>query len=535
MGACGPRGDGGSSVALGASRKGACAGVQLLTALYARTAKMVKAPRKATPVIIRTASHTRLAWPLATALVMFLAACGGGGGNAGAPPTGADTIAPTATLTAPADLATGLTGVVALAASAFDNVAVTGVDFQVDGTPVGSSVATPPYAASLDTGLYASGQHVVRARSRDAAGNVSPWASATVQFGGSRTQPAGFTRNEGWVTGLNGSATAFVQAPAPDGRLFVAQQGGDLRVVKGGVLLAMPFVHLSVDSSGERGLIGVTLHPNFAANGWVYVYYTTTAGGTHNRISRFTTNGDVAAAGELVVVDLPALSSATNHNGGAIHFGLDGKLYAGVGDNANSAHAQDLSSPFGKLLRFNEDGTIPADNPYFNSSTGLARAVWAYGLRNPFTFAVEPGTGRIHINDVGENTWEEIDLGVAASNYGWPGSEGPDNVGAGITRPVFTYKHSAAVPAGSGPGGFFTGDAIAGGTFYPQAGPFPADCRGSYFFADFAARFVARYDAANNAAYAYANLSGNPVDMLVGIDGALYVLSRDAIVRISAP
>jgi len=354
-----------------------------------------------------------------------------------------------------------------------------------------------------------------------------------VSFGGAVTQPAGFTRNEAWITGL-ASATAFAQAP--DGRLFVAEQGGTLRVVKNGALLATPFVSIAVDSNGERGLIGVTLSPTFANDGFVYVYSTRTTGGAHNRISRFTAAGDVAAGGsETTLVDLPLLSGATNHNGGGMHFGADGKLYVGVGENANPPLAQDLSSPFGKLLRFNADGTIPNDNPFFATQAGIARAVWAYGLRNPFTFAFQPGTGKLHINDVGQNTWEEIDVGAAGANYGWPNSEGPDNVGAGITGPLFTYKHSAANPPGSGPGGFFTGFAIAGGAFYPAAGAFPAGYRDQYYFADFVSQFVGRYDLANDAAYAFASLSGAPVDMLVGLDGALYVLTRGSVTRISSP
>ncbi len=151
-------------------------------------------------------------------------------------------------------------------------------------------------------------------------------------------------------------------------------------------------------------------------------------------------------------MDLPNLSGATNHNGGGMHFGSDGKLYVGVGENANAAQAQDLTTPFGKLLRFNEDGTIPTDNPFYATQSGLARAIWAYGLRNPFTFAVQPGTGRIHINDVGQDTWEEIDLGVAGANYGWPSSEGPSNIVAGITAPLFAYRHSDTSPLGSGAG-----------------------------------------------------------------------------------
>ena len=308
-------------------------------------------------------------------------------------------------------------------------------------------------------------------------------------------------------------------------------------MIKNGALLATPFATVTVDSSGERGLIGIALHPDFAVNGFVYIYSTRTAGGAHNRISRFTAAGDVAAAGsEIALVDLPNLSGATNHNGGGMHFGSDGKLYVGVGENANAALAQNLASPFGKLLRFNEDGTIPTDNPYYATQSGLARAIWASGLRNPFTFAVQPGTGRIHINDVGQDTWEEINLGVAGANYGWPASEGPSNVGAGITAPLFAYRHSDANPPGSGPGGFFKGFAIAGGAFYPASGPFPAGYRDQYYFADFVSKFVGRLDCANgNAAYSFARLSGSPVDLLVGIDGALYVLTRSGITRISAP
>ena len=474
-----------------------------------------------------------LRWPAVPALLVLVASCGGGSDPA---PTGSrapDITAPTTTLTAPAPLASGLTGTITVAATATDDVAVTAVEFEIDGVAIGSADTNAPYQATLDTSAYPTGQHVVRARASDAMGNVSAWASATVQFGGAVAQPAGFTRNESWVTGL-ANATAFAQAP--DGRLFIAEQGGTLRVVKNGALLATPFVSIAVDSNGERGLIGVALSPNFASNGFVYVYATRTAGGTHNRISRFTAAGDVATVGsEATLVDLPTLSGATNHNGGGMHFGSDGKLYVGVGENANAAQAQDLGNPFGKLLRFNEDGSIPADNPFFPTQSGLARAIWAYGLRNPYTFAVQPGTGRIHINDVGQNTWEEIDVGVAGANYGWPNSEGPDNVVAGVTAPLFAYKHSAAAPAGSGPGGFFTGFAIAGGTFYPASGAFPAGYRDQYYFADFVSRFVGRYDAANDAAYAFAALSGAPVDMLVGGDGALYVLTRGGVTRISSP
>ena len=451
------------------------------------------------------------------------------------PASGADTQAPTAALTAPADLATGLTGTLTLSATASDNVGVAGVEFQLDGVIVGSEDTSAPYSVTVNSGSYAAGQHVVRARARDAAGNLSAWSSATVKFGGSAGAAAGFTKNESWVTGM-GSSVAFAQAP--DGRIFVCEQGGKLRVVKNGVLQPAAFHTFTVDSNGERGLLGVAFDPAFASNGFVYVYYTATTPATHNRISRLVANGDVSTGAETVLVDLPNLSSATNHNGGALHFGIDGKLYVGVGDNANSAKSQDLNEVFGKVLRFNADGSIPSDNPFCGTAGTQKCAIWARGLRNPFTFAVQPATGRIHINDVGQNTWEEIDLGAAGANYGWPGSEGPDNITSGITAPIFTYKHSSASPAGSGPGGFFVGFAIAGGAFYPTSGGnFPASYRGNYFFADYVSQWVGLLDLANgNAAYAFANLGGPPVDLLVGQDGALYVLTTNgSITRISTP
>src|SRR5436190_4886782 len=190
------------------------------------------------------------------------------------------------------------------------------------------------------------------------------------------------------ITGLVNPTTMDF---APDGRLFVSQQGGALRVIKNGSLLATPFMTLTVDSNGERGLLGVTFDPNFSSNRFIYVYYTVPApagGSAHNRVSRFTAdaaNPDVvAAASEVPILDLDNLSTATNHNGGSIHFGPDGKLYVAVGENANGANAQTLANRLGKMLRINSDGSIPTDNPFFNTATGLNRSIWALGLRNPF-------------------------------------------------------------------------------------------------------------------------------------------------------
>jgi glucose/arabinose dehydrogenase len=329
------------------------------------------------------------------------------------------------------------------------------------------------------------------------------------------TLPAGF--NEAQV-GSNVGSSPTAMAFAPDGRLFVCLQGGQLRVIKNGALLAAPFITLTVTSDGERGLLGVAFAPNFSANNFVYLYYTTSTSPVHNRVSRFTANGDVAVAGsETVLLDLDNLSSATNHNGGAIHFGPDGKLYIGVGENANGSNAQTLGNLLGKMLRINTDGTIPADNPFVNTATGVNRAIWALGLRNPYTFAFQPGTGRLFIDDVGQSTWEEIDDGVVGSNYGWPITEGP-TTDPRFRSPIFSYGHGTSST---------TGCAIIGGAFYnPAANQFPASYVGKYFFADLCSGWIRLLDPSNNSASDFASGIATPVGLALGPDGCLYYLAQ---------
>jgi glucose/arabinose dehydrogenase len=330
------------------------------------------------------------------------------------------------------------------------------------------------------------------------------------------TVPAGFT-DAVVASGLNNPSA---MALAPDGRIFVCQQGGALRVIKNGVLLATPFLTVPVDSTGERGLLGVALDPNFVSNQLIYIYYTATTPTIHNRISRFTASGDVALAGsETIIMDMPNLSTATNHNGGAIHFGPDGLLYVAVGDNANGANAQTLSTRLGKMLRITSTGGIPTNNPFFNTATGDNRAIWALGVRNPFTFSFQNGTGRMFINDVGQNTWEEINDGIAGSNYGWPNCEGfcnPPN--PSFRDPIFAYQNDANTCA------------ITGGAFYnPTINQFPAQFVGSYFFADFCGGWIRRLDPANgNAVTDFATGISLPVDLQVSPDGFLYYLARGA-------
>jgi glucose/arabinose dehydrogenase len=324
------------------------------------------------------------------------------------------------------------------------------------------------------------------------------------------TLPAGFS--ESIIASGITAPTAF--AMAPDGRIFVCQQGGSLRVIRNDTLLPTPFVTITVNSSGERGLLGVAFDPDFLTNHYVYVYYTATTPAIHNRISRFTANGDVAVAGsEMVLIDLENLS-ATNHNGGAIHFGLDGKLYAAVGENAVRSNSQTLSNRLGKVLRINRDGTIPTDNPFYQTASGDNRSIWALGLRNPFTFGVHRLSGRIFVNDVGGAQWEEINDGIAGSNYGWPATEGPtDN--PQYVSPLHSYANADATEC-----------AIAGGAFHAsEVRQFGAAMVDSYFFSDLCGGWIRRLDT-QNASNGFATGISSPVDLLVGHDGSLYYLAR---------
>ncbi len=338
---------------------------------------------------------------------------------------------------------------------------------------------------------------------------------------GAATLPPNFARSQ--VAGGLASPTALEFAP--DGRLFVAEQRGTLRVVTAGGTLATALnISGRVDSAGERGLLGVAFDPGFSNNRHVYLHYTQKATRNtpaHNRVVRFNVGGDTVVAGSgKLVLRLNNLSTAKNHNGGAIHFGTDGRLYVAVGDNADGDNAQSLRNLKGKMLRINKDGTIPTSNPFYAKASGKNRAIWARGLRNPFKFAVKPGTGTIFINDVGQQTWEEINRGAPGANYGWPRHEGPESARSYVP-PIFAYRHDGD-PA-------TTGCSITGGAFYnPRTVRFPSDYVGDYFFADFCGGWIRRYDPATDEAAGFATGLDRPVDLKTGDDGSLYYLTRGA-------
>jgi glucose/arabinose dehydrogenase len=298
---------------------------------------------------------------------------------------------------------------------------------------------------------------------------------------------------------------------APDGRIFILERLGAVRIYKNGQLLSTPFVTLPSTNFGDKGLIGITFDPDFANNKWVYFYYS--ASDSLNHVVRFDATNDTAT-GSAVQIYQTNTVSPQYHIGGTIRFGSDGKLYLSIGDNGTPSNSQSLANPFGKIIRLNKDGTIPADNPFVGQS-GKLPEIWAYGLRNPFRFQFDSVTGRLYEGDVGANTWEEVNLIQKGNNYGWPTCEGTCNVN-GMTNPIYTYNHNGGSMA------------ISGGPVY-QGNMFPASYKGNYFFGDYAAGFIKRLtlDANGNMTGVsdFDTNAGSVVDFKVATDGSLYYLT----------
>ncbi len=239
------------------------------------------------------------------------------------------------------------------------------------------------------------------------------------KFGSGVSGPVRVPKGFQFTTVATGLSGAVAMEIASDGRIFICEQGGSLRVIKDGQLLEKAFVKIPVEMNWERGLIGVTVAPNFPADPYIYVVYVADKPYTHHRISRFRADGDVAAAGSEEILfrgddqskfggNVPA-----GHQGGGIHFGPDGKLYVGLGEQTAGTPSQLMDALQGKILRLNPDGSIPANNPFVNETTGKYQAIWAKGCRNPFTFAFSQ-SGDMLINDVG-GKFEEINRGMAGA------------------------------------------------------------------------------------------------------------------------
>jgi glucose/arabinose dehydrogenase len=252
----------------------------------------------------------------------------------------------------------------------------------------------------------------------------------------------------------------FTQAPGDDNRAFVVGKNGIIRVFANSTATTTTRVFLDIrnriDDDGEQGLLGLAFDPAYASNGRFYVHYNPSGATRQTRISRFTVSNDpdvADAASEDIVLQFEQPAGFSNHKGGWIGFGPDGKLYIATGDGGGNGdpnnNAQNLDSPLGKILRINADGSIPTDNPFAGQSNRRGD-IWAYGLRNPFRASFDRATGAFWVADAGQNQWEEINLVTKGGNYGWRKYEGThiynttDPVPGNATLPLHEYDHSSS-------------------------------------------------------------------------------------------
>ncbi len=343
------------------------------------------------------------------------------------------------------------------------------------------------------------------------------------------TLPSGFTDS---VLASNLIQTSMA-AVAPDGRIFLGQLNGTLLEMPNSQSAPINLGTFQSSAKAGQALLGLVLDPNFQTNGWMYLYRAMDSGkGLVNVLSRVTVSGNgFIPNSEVALFVTPQyqfVAGEPPHNGGGMVIGADGKLYIPTGDQGNSKNAQSLNSLAGKVLRLNLDGSIPSDNPAYTTAKGLNRAIYAVGLRNPYTVAVQPGTGVIYINDVGEMSFEEIDQLKPRANFGWPNAEGFKGQKKGQTAPVYAYSHNDADtnPAGT---------AVIGGAFYNVAQPsFPAQYAGKYFFADYHNGWIKTLDTQTHQATSFATGLEEGITHIVATpDGRLLYLILDQTTGIS--
>jgi len=318
---------------------------------------------------------------------------------------------------------------------------------------------------------------------------------------------------------------------AGDSRLFVVQQTGAIRILNAdGTINPTNFLTLTnatISSSGERGLLGLAFHPNYATNGFFYLNYTNTAGNTV--IARYTVSSDPNVANPSSAVTLLTINQPfSNHNGGTLKFGPDGFLYIGMGDGGSGDdpdnRAQNINDNLGKMLRIDVNGPAPYGIPAGNPYVGMAGndEIWAIGLRNPWKFSFSKSNGDLWIADVGQNAVEEINKVPApltpGLNFGWRCYEGtrPNITGgcapiASMTMPFAEYDRSTG------------GHSITGGYAYTGAN-YP-NLLGKYLFADYFQNRIGMVDTTTGAISYSATFSGSASFTTFGedVNGELYV------------
>ncbi len=353
--------------------------------------------------------------------------------------------------------------------------------------------------------------------------------------------------------GLSFPAPTDIHA-ANDGsdRIFVLQKNGYIRVFHADYNQTESTLFLDISYkvriAGEAGLLGIAFDPRYDVNGMFYIYYESKYP-THNIVSRMHASADPDVAdpnSEEILIDVPQFDPGNAyHCGGQLAFGNDGYLYIAMGDNTNRASAQDLGDLQGSILRINVHVDpapltfgaplyqIPNGNPFATNTSGYRPEIYAYGFRNPWRFNIDPFTNELFVCDVGEDTYEEINLVRAGKNYGWPIMEGPecfpsgacDTTGKDLKLPLYSYTHD-------------DGSAIVGGCRY-WSSRLP-ELAGVFVFAEYTRGVICglhydgagtpeRFNLATGAPSMFTVGSGFDDDVLMGsVDGNIYRLARIA-------
>jgi glucose/arabinose dehydrogenase len=360
------------------------------------------------------------------------------------------------------------------------------------------------------------------------------------------TLPDGFRLDT--ITSNLSLPTAF--AFVPDGRIFIAEKSGRVKVWKDGQLYAQPLIDIrdEVNDFVDRGLLGMAVDPDFVRNGYLYLLYAWDAPGQEkdvdqprrSRLVRYTVQAEGTARPSSGVVLLDDHWNDTqNHSVGALKFDQDGYLWVSLGDGSLSAmpdklslRSQDVDNVQGKVLRIDpKTGNGAPSNPFFDEKNpkSAASRLWAYGFRNPFRFALHPTTTLPYVGDVGWNTYESLMIATPGANFGWPCVEGAQAVQAfadateckavnaqTLTPKQFSYAHdgnNASVTAGD----------------FNLGANFPPAMTGNFFWADYSTqkmfRTVLDADGQFSETVEFAEKTGEPVDLQFGPDGALYYLS----------
>ena len=375
-------------------------------------------------------------------------------------------------------------------------------------------------ATSFDIFGLPSTAHTVRLVLADQSHNelANTEATKTLNFTVSQP-PTGDLQLQPVISSLN---FPVGMALAPDGRVFFNERlTGKIRIINPlWQLVQTEFCQISVATSGEQGLLGITLDPAFAQNHFVYVYYTA-PGATKNRVVRYTESSGSCTNETPILDDLPV---SVNHNGGIIQFGPDGKLYVIIGDVQNMSNSQSLTSLAGKMLRVNPDGSAPSDNPFFSNTNTNAKKVFSLGHRNSYGFTFHGHTGHLWETENGPGDNDEINRIVSGGNYGWP------TVGGIANNPNFLNPILAYTPTIAPTGIIAIPD---NSTVYPVA------YRNNLLFVDFNSGRIRRVVLSGpdltllgSSSIAYNGGSGNLLSLMLGADGFVYVSNTNAIFKV---